>query len=267
MYNPDSIAVVISTYNRPKSLMHLLYLLNDQRCVNLAEDVDVVVVDDGSYQDLRGQFPQYRFPFTYIYRPRDPNGLAGVYSARNLAAEASTGKYILQLDDDLEFSPYLLNLLQTAVYHAPRYAPNHWVWCARMSNNTDVDLNLPESNFERGKDGRWFDGQCKWQETHYESTSSAGMFMPRYTWEAVKGYDESFDGCMGAADQEFALRIQKLGNKPGDVKVLLAPFFVNIADEETGSHRMIMIERRQRAERNEDLFERKHPDRKAWTNV
>jgi len=263
MYNPDSISVICATYNRPKSLLHLLDQLNDQRCVNLGEDVDVAVVDDGSNSDLTGIFPAYRFSFTYIYRPRDPHGLSRVYSSRNMAAKAVYGNYILQLDDDLEFHPYVLNLLQTAIRF---YPDGHWVWGARISNNTDVEKE-PPFLFNRGVDGRWFDGQCKWQETHWESMSSAGMLMPRVTWDAIEGYDESLDGCMGAADQELALRVQKLGKRPGSVKAWLAPWFVNIADEETGSWRMNMIDRRVRQERNEDLFERKHPDRRDWTNV
>jgi glycosyltransferase involved in cell wall biosynthesis len=262
MYNSDTMTVVCAAYNRPQSLRRLLDLLNDQRCVNLREDVEVIVVDDGSDRDLSGTFPGYRFPFTYIYRPRAAQNLSRVYSARNTAAARGSYQYILQLDDDLEFSPYALNLLQSSV----KFAPKHWVWGARMSNNTDVE-RLPPDRFERGADGRWFDGQCKWQETHYESMSSAGMFMPRRTWELLHGYDEYFDGSMGAADQEFALRVQKLGERPGEVKAWLAPWFVNIADEETGSWRDKMIERRPRERRNEDIFDLKHPDRRAWTNV
>jgi hypothetical protein len=66
---------------------------------------------------------------------------------------------------------------------------------------------------------------------------------------------------MGAADQELALRVQKL---PG--RVWLAPYFVHLDDRETGSWRMKMIERRNRADRNEDILARKHPDAQEYTN-
>ena len=259
MYNPDTISVVCATYNRPKSLLHLLEQLGDQRCVNLAEDIDVVVVDDGSPQSMMPSFPAYPFKFQYIYRERHPQNLARVYSSRNMAVANSVGKYVLQLDDDLEFSPYLLNILQSCA----GLATGDYVWCPRISNNSDVDTN---GGFTRGKDGRWYDGQCKWQETHWQSSTSAGMFMPRSTWDKLGGYDEQFDEAMGAADQELALRVQKLGGKPGVVSVTLAPYFVNIADEESGSWRMSMIDRALKTgrKRNETLFAAKHPDAKDW---
>jgi glycosyltransferase involved in cell wall biosynthesis len=258
MYNPNTISVVIATYNRPNSLVSLLEQLDDQRCVN-GGDLDVTVVDDGSSRDLSNELGRaFRFRFEYIYRPRHPQNLSRVYSSRNMAAKVGQGRYILQLDDDLEFTPYYLNLLQTAAAFVPHET---FVWCPRISNNTDVD-SAGYAAFERGKDGRWYDGQAKWQHTHWQSTTSAGMFMPRDLWDRVGGYDEQFDGCMGAGDQELALRCQKAG-----ASIFLYPAFVNIADEETGSYRMAMIDRAiaMGRQRNETLFEQKHPDAQEWT--
>lgn len=262
-YGSPRISVICSTYNRPKSLLRMLDLFNGQKCVDLKRCLEVCVVDDGSSHDLAGQFPDYRFGFEYVYRPRANDNTSRVYSSRNVAAARTHGDYLLQMDDDLEFQPYLINLLQSL---AGSVSEEHWAWGARISNNIDVDRSGYES-FERGLDGRWYDGKCQWQETHWESSSSAGMFLPRQTWREIGGYDENFDGCMGAADQELALRVQKLGGVPGKVKIYLAPYFMNIEDSETGSWRMSMIDRRQRQKRNEDLFWEKHPDARSWTNV
>ena len=280
MYSTPGISIIIATYNRPKSLKRLLNQINDQRCVNF-NNIDVCIVDDGSdelfevplkangllfppgdtYQS--GALIRNNMRTTYVHRSRHSDGVARVYSARNLAAQKTYQPYILQLDDDVEFHPYLLNLLQSTAGLMPPDA--HFVWTPRISNNIDVDLN--DDVGQRGSDGRWFDGRVQWHETHWQSTDSSGMFMPRITWQDVGGYDEEFDTCMGAADQELALRVQKLGGLPGDVKVMIAPYFVNKADEETGSYRMEMIDRRTRPERNEDILARKHPDAKQWTNV
>lgn len=282
-YYTPSIAVIVAAYNRPKTLLRLLDLLNDQRCIDFRR-MPVCVVEDGSDhspflkelpeqdtvydfsdEQLSAEVGKYKFPFAYVYRPRHPDNVSRVYSSRNLAARI-TGIYgsdlILQLDDDVEFHPYLINLLQSLAGMA---TDEHWVWVPRISNNIDVEKGNTE--FRRGVDGRWYDGKVTWHETHWQSTDSSAMLMSRKTWDAVGGYDEEFDACMGAADQELSLRVQKLGAEPGDVKVWIGPYFVNKADEETGSWRMEMINRRTRSERNEDILARKHPDAKEWTNL
>lgn len=262
IYYTPSISVIVSTYNRPQSLHRLLGILNDQRCVHLKNSIDVCVVDDGSEHDQTRIFPEYRFNFEYIYRPRGEG--ARVYSGRNLAAQRTRGEYILQLDDDLEFHPYLLNMLQSMAGMA---TDEDWGWMPRVSDNKDKDFKGYE-DFSRGKDGLWRDGKVQWMICNWQATSSAGFFMPRKTWDKLDGYDEQFDGCMGAADQELALRVQKLGAKPNDVKLYLAPYFIHVADEETGSWRMKMIDgRKSGRERNEDILARKHPDREEWLNI
>jgi glycosyltransferase involved in cell wall biosynthesis len=262
-YSSPTLSIICATYNRPRTLHRLLSQLDDQRCVNF-NGIDVCVVDDGSAH-LPEPFPQYNFRLEYIYRPRAEDDTARVYSARNEAARRTNGAIILQLDDDVEFHPYLLNQLQSM---AGMVEDQHWLWCARVSNNIDIDHEPQrQSNWDRGRDGRWWDGRVYWAETHWQSTDSSAMLMPRHTWEAVDGYDEAFDGAMGFADQELALRVQKLGQRPGDVKVYIAPYFVNKEDSETGSHRDNMIQRRRRSEDNWSLLTRKHPDCLEWTNV
>lgn len=263
IYSSPTLSVICATYNRPNTLRRLLNQLDDQRCVNF-NGIDVCVVDDGSDRPIES-FPSYNFRFEYVYRPRSGDNTARVYSSRNLAASRTVGGVILQLDDDVEFHPYLLNQLQSMAGMAE---DRNWVWCARVSNNEDID-HTPrrESNWDRGRDGRWYDGRVYWAETHWQSTDSSAMLMPRRTWNAIGGYDESFDGAMGFADQELALRVQKLGARPGEVKVYIAPYFVNKEDSETGSLRMKMIERRKRQKDNWVLLLEKHPDCKEWCEI
>jgi len=271
-YSTPSLSVIVASYNRPKTLLRLLDQLNNQRCVDF-RSIDCCVVEDGSNEsvflgdqlkDLEEEdycevVQDYKYSLFYIYRKRHPDDLARVYSSRNLAARNTKGEYILQLDDDVEFHPYLLNMLQSMAGMAQE---EHWVWTPRISDNKDWDKDghSADHNWDRGPDGRWWDGRVAWQESHWGSADSSGMFMPRRTWEAVGGYSEEFDLCMGCGDQEVALKIQKLGEKPGDVKLWIAPYFVNKADEEGGSLRMTMIDRalKMGRERNEDIFNRKY---------
>ena len=274
-YYTPSISVICATHNRPKSLLRLLDQLSDQRCIDFRA-LDVCIADDGSdgavfpvlvpnEEMCRGVIMDYKYRLLYIYRRRHPQNLARVYSSRNIAAQHTLGEYILQVDDDVEFSPYLLNLLQSLAGVIPQkeWGDRHWVWTPRISDNKDYDRNghRAEANWDRGIDGRWYDGRVSWQESHWGSADSSGMFMPRRTWEAIGGYDEHFDLCMGAGDQDVALRVQMLGEKPGIVKLWIAPYFVNKSDEwEGGSQRMPMIDRALQTgrERNETLFNRKH---------
>jgi len=287
-YHTPTISIICATFNRPRTLLRLLDQLNDQRCVDF-RGVDVCIVDDGTEApalpklwggrgDDNGEYVihdmggwKYKFALEYIWRRRHPQNLAKVYSSRNIAASRTHGEYVLQLDDDVEFSPYLLNLLQSIAGVIPQkeWGDIHWVWTPRISDNKDYDRNghSVEANWDRGVDGRWYDGRVSWQESHWGSADSSGMFMPRRTWEAIGGYDEQFDGAMGEADQDLAIRVQKLGNVPGKVKLWIAPYFVNKSDEETGSWRDKMIATRVRQESNAEMFARKHPDRNLWTEV
>lgn len=246
--NPSTIGVVIATYNRPRSLIRILDNIDNQLRIDLSK-VSVRVVDDGSDVDLTGLFLPYRFNFEYTYRKRRNDGLPQVYSSRNIAVQQLDTDLVLQLDDDLAFHERLFSEIQNlvALYNEP-----HWAWIPRLSDNRDRDM---DAGYERGRDGRWYDGVVKWMTARYTDGGSAGLLMPRRTWNLTGGYDEQFDGCMGAADQELLYRIQLHGGQ-----LMLAPYFFNIDDDETDSWRMIMIERALASgkERNEDIFHRLH---------
>jgi glycosyltransferase involved in cell wall biosynthesis len=256
-----SIGIVVATYNRPRSLMRLLNNIDSQVRIDLKSCVKVCVVDDGSDIDLTGLFPPCRFGFIYIYRNRNEDDLPRVYSSRNIAAgHVIDADLILQLDDDLEFNERALSEMQNL---AALYDEGHgdWAWIARVSDNHDIE---DVDDYSRGRDGRWYDGRARLTKAKYTDGGSAGLLMPARTWLGIEGYDEHFDFCMGVADQEMLLRIQKIG---GDL--MLAPYFMNIDDSESGSWRESMIDRAVSVGRskNEVLFNTKHPDRNRWNSV
>jgi len=258
------ISVVIATYNRPKSLGRLLSILENQVRLNM-KSLEVVVVDDGSPVELK-DFPDYHFSFKYIYRPRHLADTSRVYSSRNIAVSCSTGEYVLQVDDDVTFHERHVSELQYHATFLEFLAPNlHWCMVPRVSNNKDREtsdgMGDDRAGWHRGKDGLWRDGKIDIVPVAWPSTSSCMMFMPKKTWDLVGGYDEEFDGCMGAADQELSLRIAKAGGV-----LMIGPYFAHIEDEETDSWRDRMIDRRGPSrERNEDLMRRKHPDMDDWS--
>jgi glycosyltransferase involved in cell wall biosynthesis len=263
-----SISIVVSTYRRPKTIMRLLDILNQQVRYNLHE-LEVCVVDDGSPESLEGKFGEYLYKFQYIYRERAAGDVSRVYSSRNLAAANTSGAMVLQLDDDVTFHERTLSELQNMAAIFEFFAPNlHWLMSPRLSNNKDFVDHPPEGlgkdrgGFHFGPEGHWKDGKVRFMDVSFPGTSSCMMFMPRRTWNLVGGYDEEFDGCMGAADQELALRVAQAGGY-----CMLGPYYAHIEDEETDSWRGRMIDKRKRPKGNDILFREKHPDMDAWADV
>ena len=261
-WHSPKMSVIVATYNRPRTLLRLLGILNGQVRFHLRDWLDMVVVDDGSNSDMTGQFPSYLFPFKYIYRQRASDNTSRVYSSRNMAAREGAGDVILQLDDDVTFHERSLSEIQNYAAIFFSLAPDlDWCFTPRVSNNIDRDAHMDaeRDGFHRGPEGYWRDGKAKWSPIGWSGCDSSMMAMPRRTWEKIGGYDEQFDGSMGAADQELALRVKKAGGI-----LLLSPYFAHKEDEETGSWRDRMIDARKRPESNEDLFWKKHPDAAEW---
>lgn len=97
-----AISVVIPTYNRAKHLRRVLRALEAQ---DLAPDsFEVVVVDDGSTDDTPAVLRE-RFAYALTALRQDN---AGPAAARNAAVRASTGNFIVFIDDDVVPAPSLL---------------------------------------------------------------------------------------------------------------------------------------------------------------
>jgi GT2 family glycosyltransferase len=96
---PD-VSVVIPTRNRPELLKEAIDALGRQSGV-AHDEVEVIVVDDGSYppaaSTLRGQVTP--FPLRILRQPH-----CGVASARNAGWVAASGDLVLFVDDDVALS-------------------------------------------------------------------------------------------------------------------------------------------------------------------
>lgn len=88
-------SVVIPTYNRPSQLRGCLEALADQDYPQTA--FEVIVVDDGSTESLRGIDDLFRAKLSLVFL-RQQN--AGPASARNTGAQHAKGRYIAFTDDD-----------------------------------------------------------------------------------------------------------------------------------------------------------------------
>lgn len=92
------LSVVVAAYNRPQSLLRILRELSQQTC-NL-QVFEVVVIDDGSREDMAALVAEHRFGALNLRVHRQHNG--GAARARQKGAELAAGELLLFIDDDME---------------------------------------------------------------------------------------------------------------------------------------------------------------------
>lgn len=93
-FRHDRLSIIIPTYNNLKTLKPLLENLVQQKLLG-QYPAEIIVVDDGSTEDIRGQINNMGGFVRGIYQPN-----RGVSNARNVGLMASTGKYITFIDSD-----------------------------------------------------------------------------------------------------------------------------------------------------------------------
>lgn len=97
-----NLSIIIPTYNRNESLIKLLQLLQSQ----ITNEVEVIVVDDHSDNELKLEFPDW---LKYI-RLEENSGGASV--PRNVGLDNAKGKYICFIDaDDMVSDDYIQTIL------------------------------------------------------------------------------------------------------------------------------------------------------------
>ncbi len=95
----DLVSVIIPTYNRAQ----ICKIAVESVLCQTHDNVEVVVVDDGSKDNTREVIAGLDDRVKYIYQPN-----AGVSAARNTALEAATGDYVAFLDSDDMWLPWKL---------------------------------------------------------------------------------------------------------------------------------------------------------------
>jgi len=91
---------VIPTYNKREFLKRTLAALNPQAGYG-RKDYEVIVVDDGSSEDVLGHIKKVNsnYPLNYIYLDR--SALSCRSRSRNYGLKAARGKYVIFIDDDM----------------------------------------------------------------------------------------------------------------------------------------------------------------------
>lgn len=112
-----AISVITPVYNRPQPLRRALQSVLDQTF----KDFEIIVVDDGSTDDLQAQVPALGRPEVRYIRQVNQ----GVGAARNSGLASAEGEFISFLDSDDRFLPNNLEYLHAALRQAPRAGIAH----------------------------------------------------------------------------------------------------------------------------------------------
>ena len=194
--NPN-FSVVIPTYNRPQRLKECLDSL--VQLDYLLDDVEVIIVDDGSDSPLEDIFEPYtkHGSFRLI---RQAN--AGPASARNAGAAAARGKYLVFTDDDCRPEADWLNALAQQLEKTPHALiggytindlPHNY-----FSSASQMLIDYLYGYFNKTKEKRKF-------------FASNNFAVPRNLFLQSQGFDVNFPLAAGE-DREFCDRWQHLGH-------------------------------------------------------
>lgn len=127
------ISIIIPTYNRNEKLLKLLQCLQNQ----MQDNVEVIVVDDHSDNELKLEFPEW---LKYI-RLEENSGGASV--PRNIGLDNANGKYICFIDSDDMISD---NYLDTIIKKTKEVWDYCYISWKSQKMNIIIYNNPPEWN-------------------------------------------------------------------------------------------------------------------------
>lgn len=193
-----SISVVVPTFDRQASLFRLLDALTRQS--HPLEDIEVIVVDDGSSDGTPARLRESRFPFALRAVSQEH---AGPAAARNLGVATANGALIVFFDDDVVPATDAIER-HVAAHHA---APDAVV----------IGPMLPPAGWRRPAWIRWEEEKLLAQydamrRGDYPCTPrqlfTANASMPRSRFLESGGFDVAF---ARAEDVELGYRLETLG--------------------------------------------------------
>lgn len=216
------ISFIVLTYNRSDALLAVLRALATQ----CGPQNEVLIADDGSRPDqvalLVRDLPTFNCPVLHVWHP--DNGFTAA-RARNLAAHAATGDYLVFLDGDcVPNRSFVAQQMRLAEQHC-FVNGSRVLLSEKLSEqvcNGSIDLLRSSSLF-------WLNarltGDCNkllhllvwpWrlfrvkQGFEWRGIRSCNMAVWRSDFIAVNGFDEVFEG-WGHEDADLVLRLSHLG--------------------------------------------------------
>lgn len=195
------VSICITHYERPQFLDHLLKSIAQQTYTKF----QVILIDDGStsaaaitYLDQLEVTHAHTSDWTLI---RSSNTYLG--EARNKAAAAATGEYLLFLDDDDVLKPHALETMVQVVQHTKVVALSSWLDEFASDEDPLVTTTLPlRRSF-------WFTGQSLPLGTVQNCFGSGNIFIERGVFSLIGGFSTFRE--VGAEDWELYMRLATNG--------------------------------------------------------
>ena len=182
---PQSIAVIIPTYNRSHTLRRALDSVNNQT----VRPSEICVVDDGSTDETEQLLSRHYPQVNYVYQSN-----AGVSSARNAGVALTRGHWLAFLDSDDEWMP---NKLERQLQEINSNNTFPLVHCDEIWIRNGVRVNAMHKHQKAG--GEIFE-RC----LPLCVISPSAVMIKRRLFEEVGGFDESLPAC---EDYDLWLRI------------------------------------------------------------
>ena len=182
---PQSIAVIIPTYNRSHTLRRALDSVNNQT----VRPSEICVVDDGSTDETEQLLSRHYPQVNYVYQSN-----AGVSSARNAGVALTRGHWLAFLDSDDEWMP---NKLERQLQEINGNDTFPLVHCDEIWIRNGVRVNAMHKHQKAG--GEIFE-RC----LPLCVISPSAVMIKRHLFEEVGGFDESLPAC---EDYDLWLRI------------------------------------------------------------
>lgn len=261
-------SIVIPVYNNWEYLQAVLRHLS----VQTNACFEVIVVDDGSSDDLRFQISDYvknlnrSLNFKYIYFPRkevrargDNQFRAGV--ARNLGVKHATGRLLLFLDSDVLVPP---NFLETQKKLHERFDVVQGLRLNLIKNvssaRTDYEGLNPEWHTEAFEGNYWYDffSEPQWMNLPFfwKYTCTYALSLSRSLFFEVGRLRRTYF-CYGFEDVDLGLRLAQKGCRFGlNRQVLYHLYHRSEASEFKNSSRV----RHQLLTVSAGIFYRNNPD-------
>jgi GT2 family glycosyltransferase len=212
------LAVILTTYQRPKHLERSLASLAIQR--NMSGRFEVIVADDGSKDSTHRIVHKFAqtvdFPLQLMTHPHRGFRVA---LCRNDGVRASTAPYLLFSDSDCIFPPDHLQQHLSAQRPQVVRAGN----CFRLDQESTERVDA--AAIASGEYRHWVSREerqrlfQKWiKEQYYQlvrhpakpKLTGCNIGISRQDLEAVNGFDETFVG-WGCEDDDLAFRLRKAG--------------------------------------------------------